>query len=63
MAMDIGEVHSVSVGDRHGYAFNLKDSAGRRWMTLAYETEAEAKAAWEKIISAAAGVISAAISP
>jgi hypothetical protein len=46
-----------------GYAFNLKDSAGRRWMTLAYETEAEAKAAWEKIIAATAGVIAAAISP
>jgi len=28
MAMDIGEVHSVLVGQRNGYGFNLKDSAG-----------------------------------
>ena len=63
MAMDIGEVHSVLVGQRNGYGFNLKDSAGRRWMTLAYETEAEAKAAREKIIAATAGVIAAAVTP
>ena len=63
MAMDLGEVHSVLVGQRQGYGFNLKDSAGGRWMTLAYETEAEAKAAREKIIAATAGVIAAAVSP
>jgi hypothetical protein len=32
-------------------------------MTLAYETEAEAKAAREKIIAATADVIAAAVSP
>jgi len=63
MAMDIGEVHSVLVGQRNGYGFNLKDGAGRRWMTLAYETEAEAKGAREKIIAATIGVIAAAVTP
>ena len=28
-----------------GHGFNLKDSTGRRWLTLSYRTEAEARVA------------------
>jgi hypothetical protein len=62
MAIDIDEVQSVSTHDTYGYGFNLKDSTGRRWLTLIYQTEAEAKAAREKIVLATAGVIDSAVS-
>ena len=46
MAMDIGAVQTVSTSsDGTGWGFNLKDSTGRRWITLTYRTEAEAKVA------------------
>jgi hypothetical protein len=61
MAMHIGEVQSVSTRDNHGYGFNLKDSTGRRWITLIYRTQAEANAAREKIIAATIDVIASVI--
>jgi hypothetical protein len=60
--MDIGEVQSVATPRNYGYGFNLKDKTGRRWITLTYKTEAEAKAAREKIVAATAGVIDSAVS-
>ena len=62
MAMDIGAVQTVSTSsDGTGWGFNLKDSTGRRWITLTYRTEAEAKVAREKIEAATTGVIEAII--
>jgi hypothetical protein len=62
MAIDVGAVQSTitSSGD-HGWSFNLKDSTGRRWITLTYRTEAEAQAAHEQIKAATTGVIDALI--
>ena len=62
MSMDIGEVQSVATARNYGYGFNLKDKTGLRWITLTYKTEAEAKAAREKIVAATVGVIDSIVS-
>ena len=53
MATEIGAVQSVSMmsGDL-GWGFHLRDCTGRNWITISYRTEAEAKAAREKIEAA-----------
>jgi hypothetical protein len=57
----VGDIQTVSTNSGNGYGFNLKDSTGRRWITLTYRTEPEAKAAREKIEDAVAGVVEATI--
>jgi hypothetical protein len=57
MPVDIGEVDSVAMPNNYGYGFTLKESTGRRWVILSYKTEAEAKAAREKIVAATADAI------
>ncbi len=60
MATDVSPVQPISTASReHGYGFNVKNSTGNQWITLTYRTEAEAKAAREKIKEAVAGVIDA----
>jgi hemoglobin-like flavoprotein len=53
MAIEIGAVQSVSMmpGDP-GWGFHLRDCTGRHWITISYRTEADAKAAREKIEAA-----------
>jgi hypothetical protein len=55
MAIEIGAVQSVSMmsGDP-GWGFHLRDCTGRHWITISYRTEADAKAAREKIEAATA---------
>jgi hypothetical protein len=55
MAIEIGAVHSVSMmSGELGWGFYLRDCAGRHWITISYRTEADAKAAREKIEAATA---------
>jgi hypothetical protein len=50
-----GAVHSVSMmSGELGWGFYLRDCAGRHWITISYRTEADAKAAREKIEAATA---------
>ena len=58
MALEVGQV--VRMGG--GYGFNLKDSSGRRWITLVYRTDTEANDARTKIEAATANVVAATIS-
>jgi hypothetical protein len=55
MAIEIGAVQTVSMmsGDL-GWGFHLRDCTGRHWITISYRTEADAKAAREKIEAATA---------
>jgi hypothetical protein len=57
MALEVDQVQRTNDGP----GFNLKDSSGRRWITLVYQTEAEAKAARKKIEAATANVVVATI--
>jgi hypothetical protein len=59
MALEVGQVQKTS----GGYGFNLKDSSGRRWITLAYRTDTEANDARTKIEAATANVVNATIKP
>jgi hypothetical protein len=62
MATEIGAVQSVSMmsGDL-GWGFHLRDCTGRRWIRITYRTEAEAKAAREKMEAATADAIEVAV--
>jgi hypothetical protein len=66
MAIEIGTVQSISTrsGD-YGWGFSLRDSTARpaRWCTIAYQTEAKAKEARERIKAATAHAIEIIISP
>jgi hypothetical protein len=58
MAIEIGAVQSVSMlSGESGWGFHLRDCTGRRWITITYQTEAEAKAAREKMEAATASAI------
>jgi hypothetical protein len=58
MAIEIGAVQSVSMmSGESGWGFHLRDCTGRRWITITYRTEEEAKIAREKIEAATAGAI------
>jgi hypothetical protein len=58
MAIEIGAVQSVSlISGESGWGFHLRDCTGRRWITITYRTEEEAKTAREKIEGATAGAI------
>jgi hypothetical protein len=55
MAIEIGAVHSVPLmSGELGWGFYLRDCTGRHWITITYRTEADAKAAREKIEAATA---------
>jgi hypothetical protein len=55
MAVEIGAVQSLSRSSgESGWGFHLRDCTGRHWITISYRTEAEAKAAREKIEAAIA---------
>jgi hypothetical protein len=60
MATEIGAVQSVSImsGDL-GWGFHLRDCTCRHWITISYRTEADAKAAREKIEAATADATAA----
>jgi hypothetical protein len=62
MATEISAVQSVSMmsGDL-GWSFHLRDCTGRRWIRITYRTEAEAKAAREKMEAAMADAIEVAV--
>jgi hypothetical protein len=55
MPLEIGQVQSTI----RGRGFNLKDDTGRRWFTLSYRTEAEARVARKAIEEATDHVLHA----
>jgi hypothetical protein len=55
MPLEISQVQDTI----RGHGFNHKDSTGRRWLTLSYRTEAEARAARKAIEEATDPVLHA----
>lgn len=62
MATTIDEVQQVSSPNGEGWGFNLKNKAGRRWVTLIFPTREGAVRAREQIESAIVELIDIAIS-
>jgi len=62
MATTIDEVRQVLSSNGEGWGFNLKNKAGRRWVTLIFPTREDAVQAREQIEPVVMNLIDIAIS-
>jgi hypothetical protein len=62
MPTTIDEVQAVSSSNGEGWGFNLKNKAGRRWVTLIFHTREDAVHAREQIEPAIMKLVDIAIS-